>query len=216
MWRFRNAEAIRSAFCGEGRGILAVDIRPTQEIEETPRVAGEPDFIQAVDAFAEAWLVEKNIDDGVGRSSPSCLPCTNLDLDPGAAPIESPAEQTAKIRSGLSRTAEHLGTVSRLEDVIAGVDLWVPSLREIIHDREDAYSLYRVSDRRGEAARCERRLDRARDTSASEPETPPSYGRFFASAFHIQTVAGETVALLLGWTRQGEDWHIYTYRVVAP
>ena len=40
--------------------------------------------------------------------------------------------------------------------------------------------------------------------------------RFFASGFRIQTVAGETVALLLGWTRQGEDWRIYTYRVAAP
>ncbi len=201
---------------GKAEGDTTPDLRQTEELAEMPRVAGDPELIQAMDAFVEAWLVEKNIDEAMGFIAPSCLPCINQDLDAGKAPIDSPAEQKEWFRSGLERTAEHLGPVSRLEDVIAGVDLWVPDLREIIHEREDAYSLFSVSDRRGEAARCEQRIDRERTAPASEPEAPPSYGRFFASGFRIQTVAGETVALLLGWTRQGEDWRIYTYRVVSP
>ena len=88
-------------------------------------------------------------------------------------------------------------------------------MREIIHEREDAYSLFSVPDWRGEAARCERRIGRAGPAATSEPESP-SYGRFFASGFRIQTVAGETVSLLLGWTRDGDDWRIYTYRVASP
>jgi hypothetical protein len=41
--------------------------------------------------------------------------------------------------------------VSRLEDVIAGVDFWVPDVREIIHEREGAYSLFSLPDWRGES-----------------------------------------------------------------
>ncbi len=200
---------------GKAEGDTTPDIRPTEELAELPRVAGDPELIQAMDAFVEAWLVEKNIDEAMDYIAPSCLPCINLDLDAGEAPIDSSAEQKEWLRSGLERTAEHLGPVSRLEDVIGGVDLWLPDLREIIHEREDAYSVFSVPDWRGEAARCERRIRRARTAPASEPEAP-SYGRFFASGFNIQTVAGETVSLLLGWIRQGEDWRIYTYRVLSP
>lgn len=201
---------------GRADGETTLDIRPTHELAEVPRVAGDPEFIQAVDAFVEAWLVEKNIDEAMNYIAPSFLPCINLDLDAGETPLDSPAEQKERIRRGLEQTAEHLGAVSRLEQVIAGVDLWDPELREIIHEREDAYSLFSFSDRKGEAARCERRIDRKGTAETSETETPPSYGRFFGSSFSIQTVAGETVALLLGWTRQGDDWSIYTYRVVSP
>jgi hypothetical protein len=213
FWRIVSYEVEPHAKAG---GETTPDIRPTQELAEIPRVAGDPELIQAVDAFAEAWLIEKNIAVAMDSIAPSSLACINRDLDAGEAPIDSPAEQKRRFRSGVSRTAEYLGTVSRLEDVIVGVELWAPDLREIIHEREDAYSLFSVSDAKGEAARCEQRIDRERTSSASEPEAPPSYGRFFASGFRIQTVAGETVALLLGWTRQGEDWRIYTYRVVAP
>ena len=201
---------------GKAEGETTLDIRPAHELAEIPRVAGDPEFIQAVDTFVEAWLVEKNIDRAMDYVAPSSLPCINRVLGADEAPIESLAEQKERLRSGLERTAEHLGPVSRLEEVIASAPLWDPDLREVIHEREDAYSLFSVSDRKGEAAGCEQRIGRARGAPASEPEAPPSYGRFFASSFSIQTVAGETVALLLGWTRQGEDWRIYTYRVVSP
>ena len=193
-----------------------LDIRPTDEPSEMLRVAGDPELIEAVNAFVEAWLVEKSIDRAMDYIAPSALPCINLALGADEAPIESPAEQKERFRSGLEQTAEHLGTVSRLEDVIAGVDLWVPDVREVIHELEDAYSLFSIPDSRGEAARCERPVDRAATSPASEPQAPASYGRFFASAFNIQTVAGETATLLLGWTRQEEDWRIYSIRVLMP
>jgi hypothetical protein len=36
------------------------------------------------------------------------------------------------------------------------------------------------------------------------------------SALRIDTAAGETVALLLGWTKEGGAWRIYAYKVAEP
>ena len=55
--------------------------------------------------------------------APSCLPCIHLDLDASEAPIDSPAEQKGRFRSGLERTAEHLGQVSQLEEVILAAQI---------------------------------------------------------------------------------------------
>ena len=195
---------------------LSVDVRPPTEIDDVPRVAGNAELIQAVDGFAEAWLVQKDIDRAMDYLAPSSLPCVNLRLATGEAPVVAPSAQRERIRAGLERTADHFGPVSRLEDVIGGVELWLPELREIVHARETAYSIFSVPDSRGEAARCEPGQPSPSVTQQRAPEAASTYGRYYVSAFRIQTVAGETVALLLGWTREGGEWRIYSFRLAAP
>ncbi len=75
-------------------------------------------------------------------------------------------------------------------------------------------SLYSLPDWKGENAGCRARIEGIR-TSPTEGRKP-SYGRFYVSGLHVETVAGETVALLLGWTKVDGNWRIYTYKVVEP
>jgi len=194
----------------------SIDVRPPAEIDAVPRVEGDSELIQAVDGFAEAWLARKDIDRAMDYFAPSSLPCVNLRLATGEAPVVAPSAQRERIRAGLERTAEHFGPVSRLEDVIGGVELWLPELREIVHARETAYSIFSVPDSRGEAVRCEPGQPSPSVTQQRAPEAASTYGRYYVSAFRIQTVAGKTVALLLGWTREGGEWRIYSFRLAAP
>jgi hypothetical protein len=190
------------------------DVRPDMETPQMKRVAGDPDLIAATEGFLENWLVEKDIDKTLGYLDPSSLPCVNLNLAPGETPKDTVEEQRERMRLALTRSSEYLGSVAKLEDIIRGVDVFVPDVRIVSHGREEAYSLYGLPDWKGENARCRARIE---GTQASPPEgREPSYGRFYVSGLHIETVAGETVALLLGWTKVDGAWRIYTYKVVEP
>jgi hypothetical protein len=190
------------------------DVRPDVEAPEMKRVAGDPDLITATQGFLESWLIEKDIDKTLGYMDPSSFACVNLNLAPGETPKDTADEQRDRMRLGLTRSSEHLGSVAKLEDIIRGVDVFVPDVRIVSHSREEAYSLYGLPDWKGENARCRARIE---GIQASPPEgREPSYGRFYVSGLHIETVAGETVALLLGWTKVDGAWRIYTYKVVEP
>jgi hypothetical protein len=190
------------------------DIRTESKTPELEREAGDPDLIHATERFLEAWLVEKDYDAAFGFFVPSSYPCVNLDLDPGEAPKTASEEQAARLLLGLERSSERLGQITRLEDVIQGVELWYPEVRLVTHPREEAYSLVSIPDWMGEDADCQRRVDGVEATPLESRSA--SYGCYYVSALRIETVAGETVALLLGWTKDGGQWRIYTYKVVEP
>ena len=190
------------------------DVRTAIETPELERKPGDPDLIAATEGFLEAWLVEKDIDKALGFVAPSSYPCVNLDLDPGEAPKATPEEQLDRVRLGLERSSANLGPVARLEDIIDGVEPWDPDVHIVTHPREQVYSLLGIPDWMAEDVTCQKRLDGAAATPL-EARTP-SYGRYYVSAFRFDTVAGETVALLLGWTRENGQWRIFSYRVVEP
>ena len=74
--------------------------------------------------------------------------------------------------------------------------------------------MYGIPDWMAEDTTCQKRLEGAEATPL-EARTP-SYGRYYVSALRIDTVAGETVALLLGWTKEDGAWRIYAYKVAEP
>ena len=77
-------------------------------------------------------------------------------------------------------------------------------------NRNKVGNLYSLPDWKGVNAQCRPRLEGIR-TSPPDGHTS-NYGRFYVSGMHIETVAGETVALLLGWVKKDGAWKIYTYR----
>jgi hypothetical protein len=190
------------------------DVRRASAPAEPERKSGDPTLITATKQFLEAWLIQKNYDRAFGFIAPSCYPCVNLDLDPGETAKSTAKEQAEQLRLGLEQSGAHVGSVANLEDIIDGVDMWVPDVHIVTHPREDAYTLYGIPDWMAEDTTCQKRLEGAEATPL-ESRTP-SYGRYYVSALRIDTAAGETVALLLGWTKEGGAWRIYAYEVAEP
>ena len=190
------------------------DIRRASEIPELERKPGEPGLTDATEAFLEAWLVERDIGKALNFVAPSSYPCVNLNLDPGETLKATPEEQAARLRLGLERSSTTLGMVSRLEDIIRGVESATPHVYVVTHPREKAYSLFGIPDWMAEDGMCQKRLEGAAATPL-EARTP-SYGRYYVSAFQFDTVAGETAALILGWTQEDGRWRIFSYTVVEP
>lgn len=189
------------------------DLREDTAAEAPERVAGDPELIAASDGFLETWLVEKDVEAALGYIVESCLPCVNLALDPTEALLTTAAAQRQRLRLGMSRMSGELGA-TRLEDVISGVEPWIPDVRIVTHGREAAYSLLSIPDWMGRDAACDRRLEGAEPTPVAARRA--SYGNYYVTAFNVDTLAGETVALLLAWAKLEGRWRIYSYKLVEP
>ena len=212
-WKIVSYEVEPEAATDDG-GMPDVRTASATPEPEPERKSGDPTLITATEQFLEAWLIEKDYDRALGFMAPRCYPCVNLDLDPGETPKVTAAEQAERLRLGLERSGANFGSVARLEDIIDGVELWVPDVHIVTHPREDAYALYGIPDWMAEDTTCQKRIEGA-EVTPLEARTP-SYGRYYVSALRIETVAGETVALLLGWTKEDGAWRIYAYKVAAP
>ena len=210
-WKIVSYEVEPSATTAE---VSIPDIRAATETAEPAREAGDPTLIAANNAFLESWILEKDIDKALRFIAPTCLPCVNLELNPGESRLATREVQAARMRLGLERSADHFGSIARLEDAISSVDAWVPEVRVITHAREDTYSLYGIPDWMGEDADCQKRVE-GREATPLEARKQ-TFGKYYVSAFHVNTIAGETVALLLGWTKTGDGWRIFSYQIEEP
>jgi hypothetical protein len=184
------------------------------ETKPLPRVAGDPGLVEASTGFLEAWLVRKDYEGAFSYISRSCYPCSDLFRAPGTPAAGSAEAQADRLRRAMAAVGERVGTVSRLEDAIAGVEAVNPQIQLLTHPREAAFTLLGLADQLGEDADCQRRLEGATRRSAEGRER--AYGTYYAAAFRIQTAAGEPAVLYLGWTRDADAWRLFAYDVQTP
>jgi hypothetical protein len=109
--------------------------------------------------------------------------------------------------------ADYVGTVSRLEDALEGVEPTHVDVRVVSHPHEDAYSLTAVSDWMGDELDCKRRVD---GIFSAPDERAQSFGNYYLSAFRVKTVAGETTPFVLTWAKEDGKWRILSYKLESP
>ena len=44
----------------------------------------------------------------------------------------------------------------------------------------------------------------------------PAQGNYYVAGFEVETAGGSAAALITFWKKSGEDWTIYSYRIVTP
>ena len=190
------------------------DLRAGGETVVPERTDGDPALLRAVEGFTESWLVDKDLESTMAFVSSRLLPCVDLYQAQSEPRVRTDAERTRRLRLGLTRTAESLGEVDQLEDLISGVEVWNPVVREVTHDREAAYAVYSLPEWVGVEADCQRRVDAIEPVPEDDRAT--GYGRYYMSTLRIDTFRGETVALALGWVDEGDGWQIYTLKISDP
>ena len=190
------------------------DMRDEEEAPSPEFGAGDPEMLATMDEFFAHWLVDKDVDAAMDFVSPALLSCVDLYQDPGETPVQTAAEREERLRLGMQRTAEALGEVGRLEEAISGITIWNPVVRAVAHDNAGAFSVYNLPEWVGVDAQCERR--RAGDAPLPEEERPQGYGRYYLSAFRVNTHRGETVAAALAWVNEGNGWRIFSLKIADP
>ena len=179
----------------------------------TPTMAGDPAMQRAAKEFLQAWYVRKDPAAAFRYLSPKSFACYNVYRPENASPAGSPEEAGRLIQERMKSVGDWAGTASRLQDILIAAEPHHPEVKLVRHDEAAAYSIGAVPDYMGTAADCAR-LNPG-ETPRSDPEGPPTYGRFYVVSLRLKRAGAETAVLWLVWARQGQEWRIVSYMVVT-
>ena len=177
------------------------------------RVSGDEKLIEAAKGFLMAWFVDRDIDKSMSFISPQAYSCVNLFLGEGETPRATAEEKEERLRLGLQRTLDEIGTPESLDEAIRAIAPTNPDIAVVTHPDEDEFSLLSMPNYLAAGYGCDFRA--AGGEPLPRPEKP-SYGDYYAQAFSINMVAGEPAALGLLWGREGGSWKITSYVLLTP
>jgi len=198
---------------GQDQGQLA-DLHEPPEVPPLTRVPGDPGLIEASTGFLESWLIAKDYDRAFSYLSPSSHACVDV-FRPDEQPAGSPEAQARVLRERIAVVGDRFGRVARLEDAIDGPEAVDPQDQLVTHPREAAFTLLGLKDSEGVEADCGRQLSGA--AAPDLGEAADRYGTYYASAFRVDTLAGEPAVFFVGWKRDDDGaWRIFAYAVETP
>ena len=191
----------------------APDLRAAIEVGAIARVKGDPKQLAAAKDYLNAWYLEKDYDRALTYAADECFECVNLFLREGEGPFVTLSEQKARVRLGLSRTAEAFGEFKKLSDVMKGIEPVNPEVRIVTQPDEAEYTVLSIPDYLGASYGCGYRLKGGE--ILPRPENP-SYGNYYVQAYSSRTFAGEPVVLFLLWAQRSGEWKILAFHLVQP
>ena len=160
----------------------------------------------AVHDFLQLWLVDRRPDEIIGSFSDTAFLC--MELEQGR-PVDRGLARFSMFM-GLRQINEEIGTVTDLSQVVVGVRLNKPQLREIEQPYKSHFFLYEVREDLAEHFNCANRLDPSQmSTKASKSM---AFGKYVGAVFYLKTpqgVRGATIATL--WAKQNEYWKLISY-----
>jgi hypothetical protein len=169
---------------------------------------------QAARDFLQAWFVRKDPSAAFRYLSPASFACYNVYRTESAPLASSSAEAGRLIREQMKLLADFAGSGSTLEDMLIAAEPHHPDLRLVRHDDATTYSVAAVPDSMGTAADCARL--KPGEPPRFDRESPPTYGRFYATSLRIKRAGEEAGVLWMVWARQGQDWKVVSYLAVTP
>ncbi len=87
-------------------------------------------------------------------------------------------------------------------------------MKELTHERENAYTIFSIPDWMARDADCQSQLD-GKEPTAGDSRSPV-YGKFVVSAVTTRTMAGEPATLMLFWSGETGQWKILAYEIEEP
>jgi hypothetical protein len=189
------------------------DLRTPIVVGSVPRVQGKPEQISAAADFLDAWFIEKDYDRTLGFFSEECFDCMNLFLQEDEQPFSGKKELSDRLRLGLERTAEAMGSFDRLDEVIRAFEPVNPDHPMVTHEHESTYTLISVPDYVAGNYGCRYRLSGGPLLPAPEQ---PAFGNHYVLGFHVKTYTGEPAVLFTLWSLRSGQWKITAFHIERP
>jgi hypothetical protein len=179
-----------------------------------PVVDGDREMLSAAAGFFNTWFVGKDPAAAFRQLSPASYTCYNAFHAEGAPAAATRAEAGKRVLEGMTRASEWVGTATRLEELVTGTEAHHPDLKLVKHEASSAFSVVAIPNSMGDAAECDRlkpgvvpRLDR---------DGPEEYGRFYAAGLRFNRAGAHGAVLWTIWAREGRNWRVVSYLVIAP
>jgi hypothetical protein len=179
-----------------------------------PVVDGDREMLSAAAGFFNTWFVGKDPAAAFRQLSPASYTCYNAFHAEGAPAAATRAEAGKRVLEGMTRASEWVGTATRLEELVTGTEAHHPDLKLVKHEASSAFSVVAIPNSMGDAAECDRlkpgvvpRLDR---------DGPEEYGRFYAAGLRFNRAGADGAVLWTIWAREGRNWRVVSYLVIAP
>ncbi|MGC2110920.1 MAG: hypothetical protein WA655_15470 [Candidatus Korobacteraceae bacterium] len=186
---------------------------PTPAVAEE-RTPGDPALLGATSEFLRDWLIKRKYDAAISYFSPRSYACVNLYLQPGQAEAKTSAQYSSYLRDSLNAIDQDVGASKHLADVVEPVDPDHPGLKLVPHAGEDAYTVVAVPDSLAETFMCEKE-SRQHPYQPVESETP-TYGNYYGTLFAVRTPGEHAASLAFLWSKEGGQWKIVSYEIIAP
>jgi hypothetical protein len=178
------------------------------------KMQADPALAQASHDFLHLWLVDDNYDGAAKYVSSRSNTCVDLYLPEGQKRPATSDEYSQSIRAALTTVGKDVGKVQHLHDALEPVKPEHEDLKTVEHTGEHAYTLAAVPDSLASSFECERRS--TRHPYAGDDEGEKVYGNYYATLFAFRTAGDHPAALTLLWAKDGGQWKIISYEVVAP
>jgi len=176
------------------------------------RIRADFTLVNAAKDFVDAWLIRKNYDAAFRYLSTRSYACYDVVRGPDAPASTSPDDAGRKIRAGLERVGQWVGTDRNLEAIVEAADPLHPAIRLMDQPYSHMFSLTSFPTALGDAVECD-----ARVRGAVPPDPLPlEYGEAFGMTFRLRTQSGDAPVLRLLWRKEGDAWRATSYDVELP
>lgn len=203
---------IRSIFLGPDTHHSDIpDARPDSGlVSKSPaHPTGNPELEAAAADFYTLWFLRRDYSAASKYMERHCHDCTNIYLENGEDPHETPEEATAHLLEALQAIAEALPAGNRLEAMLEASQPWHEEVLVIDHPHKAAYTLASVPDSVAKPLMCEHRTKH----KTIHPGLPPHEGDVYLSSFHPRTGQLHPPILFLLWAKVEGNWKVVSYHV---
>jgi hypothetical protein len=176
------------------------------------RIKADPTLVQAAKDLLDAWLVRKDYAAAFRYLSAKSYGCYDLERDPALPASASLEEAGQRIRAGLERAGQWVGTAPTLDAMVEAVEPIHSSIRVMDHPHSREFSLASLPNAIGDAVECDAR---ARGAVLPDP-LPLDYGEAFAMLLRFRTQGGDAPVLRLLWRKEAGAWRVTAYQVEMP
>jgi len=176
------------------------------------RIKADPVLVQAAQDFVDTWLIRKNYDAAFGYLSTRSYACYDVVRGPDAPPSTSADDAGRKIRAGLERIGQWVGTQRNLDAILEAAEPLHAAIRLMDQPYSHLFSLTSFPTALGDAVECDAR---ARGAVPPDP-LPLEYGEAFGMTFRFRTQSGDAPILRLLWRKEATTWRVTSYDVELP
>ena len=196
---------------------IGVEARPMPRQESPPvetvtRIPADQSLVNAAKEFLESWFVRKDYDKAFSYLSEQSYACYNLVRDPEQPPATSATESAQRIRAGMERAGGQVGTIRRLDQIIASVEPFHPAVRVMDHPYARTFALTNIPKSLADAADCATRAKNAPFAGV----TASDYDQAFGMNIRFRTATGEAPTLRALWAKDNGNWRITAFDVEVP